>query len=44
MSGKPAMEASSFANTLGSLSGGELRKGDGIDIHDIRVRGGLRDG
>ena len=44
VSGKSTMEASTFMNTLGSLSGCEFGKGDGVDIHGIRVRGGLRGG
>ena len=41
MSGKSAAKASSFMNAFGPFGGGEFRKGNGIDIHGIQVRGGL---
>ena len=44
VSGNPAAKASSFTNTLGSLGGGELGKGNGVSIHGVWVRGGSRGG
>ena len=40
--GQSAVKESSFTNTLGSFSGGEFGKGNGIDIHGIWVGGGSR--
>ena len=39
---KSAMKKSLIADAFGPFSGCELREGDGIDVHGIRVRGGLR--
>ena len=44
VSRKLAMKAFYFMNAFGSFGGGTFRQGDGIDIHCIRVRGGLRGG
>ena len=38
-----AMKAFSLTDTLSSFGGGELGKGNGVDIHGVWVRGGLRD-
>ena len=44
VSRKSAMKASSFTNAFGSFSGSKFRQGDGINIHGIWVKGGLRGG
>ena len=44
VSEKSAAETSSFTNAFGFYSEGEFEKGDGVNIHGIWVRGGLRGG
>ena len=38
------MEASSFVNAFGLFGRDELGRGDGINIHGVRMRGGSRGG
>ena len=42
VSQEPTAKISLFTDTFGSLSGGELREGDGIDVHGVRGGGGSR--
>ena len=41
VSDESAMKTSSLTNAFGSFGGGEFGQGDGINIHGVRIRGGL---
>ena len=42
VSQESALKALSLVDALGPFSGGEFREGDGVTIHGISIRGGLR--
>ena len=44
VSRKSAAKAFSFTNASGFFSGSEFGQGDGVNVHGVWIRGGLRGG